>query len=359
MADRQENFELIRQIYRVLVLHFLEGQKQSDIAKRLNLSTSKVNRLIAQGRRLDMVRINIENPFQTLMGIERNLISATELTDTVVIPSVSGSLNTALQQVGRAAANHLMETLRDGDVIAITGGRAVSVVVESLRPKRAFDVTVVPLTGGVQGKYFTDVNHLATRMAERLNGRALLMHAPLFAENQEKRDMLMEVVSIREVLDLARSADVALVGIGSVESEGSSYYDLHPTTDADRKMLIHSGVAAEFLAHLINSDGAVLDYAINSRLVAVPPASLEQCNRVIGVAAGPQKVLPIRAVLQGKFLNSLITDEDTAKVVLEQIGGTKNVVQFADSRNRLFGDQGLGHRSGDLGHRRLDVGWHG
>ena len=37
-------------------------------------------------------------------------------------------------------------------VIAITGGKAVSAVVENLQPERAFDVTVVPLTGGVQGK---------------------------------------------------------------------------------------------------------------------------------------------------------------------------------------------------------------
>ena len=68
-------------------------------------------------------------------------------------------------------ANMLLETLRDGDVIAITGGKAVSAVVENLLPERAFDVTVVPLTGGVQGKYHTDVNHLASRLAERLGGR--------------------------------------------------------------------------------------------------------------------------------------------------------------------------------------------
>ena len=101
-------------------------------------------------------------------------------------------------------------------------------------------MTVVPLTGGVQGKYYTDVNHLATRLAERLGGRTLLMHAPLFAESREQRDMLMEMASVREVFDLARKAAVALVGIGSIVTPGSSYYDLHPLTNtrprtADRK----------------------------------------------------------------------------------------------------------------------------
>ena len=356
MTKSTENHELLRQIHKVLVLHFIEHRRQSEIAKQLNLSTSKVNRLITQGRKLGMVSIDIECPFPSLMDLEHDLVSATGLTDAVVTPSVSGRLQTALQQVGRAAANRLVETLRDGDVIAITGGKAVSAVVENLNPKRSFDVTVVPLTGGVQGKFFTDVNHLATRMAERLNGKTLLMHAPLFAESREKRDMLMEVSSIREVLDLACTANVALVGIGSIESRASSYYDLHPTPDAEREMLIRSGIAAEFLAYLIDCDGKVSDNALNSRLVAVPPASLPRCARVIGVAAGAQKILPINAVLKGKLLKSLITDEDTAKAVLEQMKGERNAARFADTRDRIISDQSFGHRSGNLGHRRMDVG---
>lgn len=325
MTDKKNDFELVRQIHTVLILHFIEGRTQSDIARELNLSTSKVNRLITQGRKLGMIKIDIESPFQTLMDLEQDLASSAGLTNAVVTPSVSGSVETTLRQVGRAAANHMIETLRDGDVIAITGGKGVSAVVEGLSPERSFDVTVVPLTGGVQGKYYTDVNHLATRMAERLGGKALLMHAPMFAESREQRDMLMEVASIREVLDFARRADVALVGIGSIEPEGSSYYDLHPVPEADRKMLKGMGVVGEFLAHLIHIDGSVSNYALNSRLVGVPPADLAQLTRVIGVVGGHQKVQPIKAVLNGKFLKSLILDEETANAVLQEMEGKQDV----------------------------------
>ena len=37
MADSKEDFESIRQIYTVLVLHFVDGIKQSEIATSLNL----------------------------------------------------------------------------------------------------------------------------------------------------------------------------------------------------------------------------------------------------------------------------------------------------------------------------------
>jgi DNA-binding transcriptional regulator LsrR (DeoR family) len=260
-----------------------------------------------------------------LVELENALTARGCLNQAVVTPTVEGSEKATLQQVGRAAASHLVETLRDGDVIAITGGKAVSAVVESLEVDRDWDVTVVPLTGGVQGKYFTDVNHLATRLAERLGGQTMLMHAPLFAESRAQRDMLMEVSSIKQVLDLARRANVALVGVGSVQPAESSYYDLHPVPEADRKMLVGTGVVGEFMAHLIRDCGTVANFALNSRLVALSPTELDQCERVIGIAAGASKVRPIQAALNGGYLSSLIVDEETAGAVLTQNKEQNNV----------------------------------
>ncbi|ASM71585.1 MULTISPECIES: sugar-binding transcriptional regulator [Roseobacteraceae] len=324
MTEPTPDFQLTRQIHTVLVLHFIEGLRQSEIASKLNLSTSKVNRLIAQGRKLGMVRIDIESPFQRLADLEAKIVSATALTSAMVTPTVSGNAETKLQQVGQAAASMLMETLRDGDVIAITGGKAISAVVDNLNPEGSIDVTVVPLTGGVQGKFYTDVNHLVTRMAERLGGKPVLMHAPLFAENAAQREMLTNMASIKEVLDLARAATVALTGIGSVEPRGSSYYDLNPVPEADRKMLVGMGVSAEFMAHLIGRNGKVADYDLNRRLVALNPAEIGNCRTVIGVAAGAHKAQPIRAVLNGNFVDTLVLDEETVTAVLAHLEGSED-----------------------------------
>ncbi|MCP8883197.1 sugar-binding transcriptional regulator [Devosia sp. XJ19-1] len=325
MTDKKDDFEAIRQIYTVLMLHFMDGLTQQAIATQLNLSTSKVNRLITQGRKLGMVRIDIESPFQRLVDLEQRLMDGARLASAVVTPTVPGSAESTLQQVGRAAANQLLETLRDGDVIAITGGKAVSAIVDNLQPERSFDITVVPLTGGVQGKFYTDVNHLATQLADRLGGKAMLLHAPLFAESQEQRDMLMDMASTRGVFDLARQATVALVGIGSIRTPGSSYYDLHPISAADRDALFSQGVSGEMMAHLIHADGSVADCPLNSRLVALDPAELLRCQRVIGVAAGTEKVLPIQAALNGRFLKSLVADEVTVAAVLSAMESKQNV----------------------------------
>ncbi len=320
MNDVSDDFTSMRQVHAVLVRHFIEGRKQSEIADEMNLSTSKVNRIITQARRLGMVKISIETPFQRLMDLERKLEASGLVKSAIISPTVSNHDGTRLAQVGQAAAAHLAETLRDGDILGISGGKAVAAVVDALSVERPIDVQVVPLTGGVQGKYHTDVNHLASRLAERLGGRSLQLHAPLFAERADQREMLMNLGAVKEVLDLGRRATACLVGIGSISTPGSSYFDLHPLSAPDRAMLPGLGVMAEFLGHLVHDRGQVANFALNQRLVALRPDEIRRCGRVVAVASGEDKVGPIRSVLRGGYISVLVTDEDTASTILETKG---------------------------------------
>ncbi len=321
MNELNDDFTSMRQMHTVLVRHFIEGSKQAEIAQEMNLSTSKVNRIIAQARRSGMVRISIETPFQRLMECERQLVATGLVQGAIVSPTVSDNDGTRLAQVGQAAAAHLVETLRDGDILGISGGKAVAAVVDALSVERPIDVQVVPLTGGVQGMFHTDVNHLASRLAERLGGRSLQLHAPLFAERADQREMLTGMTAVKEVLDLGRRATACLVGIGSIAAPGSSYFDLQPLSAPDRAMLPGLGVMAEFLGHLVHDRGQVANFALNQRLVALRPDEIRRCGRVVAVAAGEDKVGPILSVLRGGYVSTLVTDEDTASAILDTDGG--------------------------------------
>ncbi|MDT4890491.1 putative sugar-binding domain protein [compost metagenome] len=59
--------------------------------------------------------------------------------------------------------------------------------------------------------------------------------------------------------------------------------------------------------------------------MALSPGDLAGCPKVIGVAAGAEKVLPIRAALRGHYLNSLVLDEETAAGVLDKMESKQNV----------------------------------
>jgi DNA-binding transcriptional regulator LsrR (DeoR family) len=312
-------YEAARQIYSVLVMHFQEGIKQSEIAKLTKLSHAKVNRLIKQGREMGMVEIRIRSQYEALFDLEARFKEATGLETVRITPAAAANPQTILQQVGTAAARLLLETVQDGDTIAITGGKGVSAVVEGLNPDKSFAVEVVPATGCVQGKHYTDVNHVATQMADKLGGQAFLIHAPLFADSVAEKNMLMRMKSVTDVFDRARKARVAVLGIGSILSSDSSYYDLHPTSRGDRAGIEKAGAAGELLAHLIDRDGKLCDYELNDRLVAMSPEELDVIPFTIGVAAGTNKVAPICAALRGRHVKAMVLDEATANGVLKMI----------------------------------------
>jgi len=313
----RDDLTAARQMHQALVLHYIEGKTQAEIAKELGLSHATVNRLIKRGHQLGLVEIKIKSPIDHLVEIEARLVELGGIERAVVVPSVSDNPRTALQRVGEAAARLLLDTIKDGDTISISGGKGVSALVSGLQPGRRYDVEVIPATGLVQGQHYTDVNHVASLMADKLGGRAYQIHAPLFADSPEQRDMLMNVRSVADVFRRAREADVAVVGIGSILSDDSSYYDLHPSSVADRRAIEQSGATGELLAHLIGRDGKLCDYTPNRSLVSLTLDEFATIPRSIGIASGASKIAPVLSAMRGNHLDIIVTDEATSLQILD------------------------------------------
>ena len=66
-----------------------------------------------------MVQISINSPYQRLADLEQELIARWSLDSALVVPAVTDNPITTLGQVGAAAGNLLIETIRDGDTIAM------------------------------------------------------------------------------------------------------------------------------------------------------------------------------------------------------------------------------------------------
>jgi DNA-binding transcriptional regulator LsrR (DeoR family) len=303
---------------RVLTLYYEEGRNQSQVAAELGLSSAKVNRLIKQAKDQGLVEIRIHTPFQTVFDLEDRLESAYGIQDAVIVPKVSDDPASVASAIGRAGSTRLLQGLRDGDVICISAGKAVYEVVKATAPKSKYDVVVVPATGGVQGLYHTDVNYLASELAGRLGGRAYQLHAPIFVDTPEEKRALMAVRQIREVLERARKADIALVGVGGVIPGTSSFFDLLSSSDADRERLIENRAArGDLFGHIFDENGLPCAPDLSERLIGVDIDDVRTIPLSIGAAAGAQKVEPIGGVLRGGYLKTLVTDEPTASAVLD------------------------------------------
>ena len=76
------------------------------------------------------------------------------------------------------------------------------------------------------------------------------------------------------------------------------------------------GAAGEVASWVYDAQGQYIDSPRNALVggVRVEPG---QSQPVIGVAAGPSKVKAIHAAILGRILNGLVTDEPTAKALLD------------------------------------------
>ena len=312
------SYETIRIINTILTLYYLEEMTQTEIAQRLGFSTAKVNRLLLQAREQGYVNITIRTPFQQLFELEDRLKAVFGLQDAIVIPALADTSSSPLNALGNIAAEYLLEHLRDGDVLGVGGGTAISAIVQSMAPTRNYDVQVVPLLGAVQGEITHDVNYLATHMAERLGGKAYQLHAPAFVDTREHCETLRSMGPVKEILEIARRANIALVGVGTVDAEVSRFVQFTALSAEDMRHIAEDcGGVGDINACVYDIEGQPCCPEYADRILGLTLAELKNIPYRIGVAATAAKALPLYGALRGGYLHALITDETAAHGILE------------------------------------------
>ena len=123
---------------------------------------------------------------------------------------------------------------------------------------------------------------------------------------------------VKEILDIARHADIALLGVGTVDPEISRFVQFTALSAEDLKNIAEGcGGVGEISAHVYNIEGQPCGKEYTDRVVGLNLAEIQKIPYRIGVAASAAKALPIYGALRGGYLHALITDEAAARGVLE------------------------------------------
>lgn len=297
-------------------LYFIAGNTQDEIARKLNVSRPTAQRLVSLSRSERLITFRLEHPIAACMELARRLADRFELLHADVVPSASPQEGSPIG-LGEAAATLLETRLRSERpvTIGIGTGRAMRATAEQVPPIDGRDHQLVSLVGNISPDGSASAFDALTKLAEATQARHYPIPLPVFAASREERDQLIALKPVRRVHELAATADLRLVGVGQIDANAPLFVDGFISRD-ELLDLRRRGAVAEVTAASFDAGGQLLEGGTNDRITSVPLSTPARALTV-GVASGASKLAAIRAALVGRVLNGLVTDETTARALLD------------------------------------------
>lgn len=298
-------------------MYYNEGAKQEEIAKKFSISRSLVSKYLAKARSLGLVEIIIHDellhPFQQL---EQNIQRQYGLKEVICVPSTGEeSLN---KRLGIAAAKYLTRITKADATIAISAGTTIHEAAVNFSAKNHLpNVRFIPLVGGLGREHATlQANVLCELFASKCGAVAVELHAPITVDSAEAREVFLNQSFIKNVFKKARNADISLVGIGGTPVY-STMTKAYLAKEEGMKLEFTNGtIVGDICYNFIDEVGALVDCEWNKRVLSLEVSDLKRIPLKIAAAGGKDKVKGIKAALTGDWVDVLITDEDTAKALL-------------------------------------------
>jgi lsr operon transcriptional repressor len=131
-------------------------------------------------------------------------------------------------------------------------------------------------------------------------------------------EILKRESSVRDVILAATAADVAVVGIGSVnQKRDATIMRSGYISEGEQLMYARKGAVGDILGYFLQADGErVENLDIHRELLGVTLDELAQLPTIVGAAGGIEKAEAIYAALKGRRINGLVTEETTARAIL-------------------------------------------
>lgn len=317
-APRQEpEPSLHDEAARAAWLSYVGGLTQDQIAAELGVSRQRAQRLVSRAMAEGLIHVRLNHHIAACLDLEAQLTQRFGLLRCRVAPGL-GPGGDPSRAIAPAAAAELERVLRmpDEQVIAFGTGRALRAMVEQFSPPELRQQhRIVSLLGNIAPDGSATLYDVISRIAGKLNVPYYPMPVPVMSDTAEEREFFMHLRPVQTVYTLAKRADVTFVGVGQMGPQAPLAVDGFVTVD-EMADLQAQGAAGEIASWVYDTRGRYIDSPRNARIGGVQVAP-DQSQPVIGVAAGPSKVLAIRAALTGRILNGLVTDEATARAILD------------------------------------------
>lgn len=297
-------------------LYFNQQVTQVEIAKRYNVTRFKVARLIQDARDEQVLEIRINYSKERNRILEQGLLDAFPLTNAIVTNTQYSSFLDGLMKMGNLGAQRIHEVLKANSTLGLTWGKTLESVVDQLPQSIRMPITVVQLTGCCDvPKATSGQTEIVYAASSAYFGTARFLNAPLYASTEHLRNVLTSEPLLKSTFDSAKILDAVATGIGGASSLPLNNPAFIPyLSDSDRG---HKATCVgSVYGYIVDKAGEVADIDLNRKLIAIPVDDILRAPHRIGIASGRHKVAAIKAAVSSGLVNELVTDTETATMLL-------------------------------------------
>ena len=309
----------------VAELYYQRSLGEKEIANAFGYSNTHISRILKLAMDRNIIEIKINR--QHIEKVRLDLIARYGLVDARLTPSAT-SVDATRKYLADEAARYFDEFVpTDYTKVGISGGRTVHKIIELIEP-RPRRIKIYPLTGlwrDLRINYIDSgalVYALWSKCMDAAEGFWFPME-PIPARFSrahvlEQRRKYLQNPQIKNVYSAAERIDFAFIGIGPLRRKSSTINQLRNIGITYEYLKRRGAIGIASGVWFDREAKAVVDdYFLSVSLDAFRKMSAQSDKRVIVVAAGDDKVQALRAFLDSRTCNVLLTDTRTASKLLE------------------------------------------
>ena len=303
--------------------YYVNEMTQAQVASLLGVSRLRVNQSIQKAKSLGMIKVQIESPFLTRIELQERLQREFGIPKVLVAPARRDSYDYHVP-AGAALANYLIERLRSRAwrKVGVAWGMTLQTAIDRLPRLPYPDLEIVSMIGGTTAGASFNAFGIASGFAQRFSARYSLLAAPIFLSEGVRRDVFLAQASFAEHMRKCEALDAAVLVVGDISPRSYLISTGLPPEIAPAD-LIAGGAVGDLLGRFLDRNGADVRPDLAERTLGVDLDQLARIPEKILAAAGPHKVAIIRAVARRGLIDTLITDDATAGLLVEGASGCR------------------------------------
>lgn len=304
-------------LVKIASFYYKEGKSQDDIASIVGLSRSQVSRLLSKAIDEGIVHIQIQDSEIEKYEIEKELRNAFNFYDCNVVEDAGSNLEEFYERLGVAAGEVLRRAIRDDDIVGVSSGKTLFHVTSHMPNINRRGITLVPVVGSIGPKNSRwQALSSISNLSNKWNCSSYLLSAPSAVSSKKIRDLLLDEPEIREVVKMAKKANVVLVGMGHLKDKTSTLFETGYLTDDDLIELNEKNAVVSCCGSVLNSEGKTVNFSGDEKTLSIKLDDFSSRTIIVAIAYGQEKINAILGALASKRINILITDMTTAKELI-------------------------------------------